>query len=237
MIQLIVLCASFLLASSAQAITKRTSKECLICHVLWFDVFKTDQKTLIKQTDSAIVIAGAMGLASSKAMCLSCHDGYVFDSRVMIVKGNPHHSRKKLPDGLKLPEGFRLDSNNEIYCGTCHTFHDIKGSGEVGGIPFMRKDNESSQMCIACHGTKAGQQKFTDHRFQEGADNFPRLEAAKKGSKFGPAQEIICESCHSAHGEGALVSLFQNYGRFHRVHQWGPKSPNNDDGKNSEVRP
>jgi nitrate/TMAO reductase-like tetraheme cytochrome c subunit len=232
LIQLIVLCASFLLASSAQAISKRASKECLICHALWFDVFKTDQKTLIKQTDSAIVIAGAMGLASSKAMCVSCHDGYVVDSRVMIVKGNPHHSRKKLPDGLKLPEGFRLDSNNEIYCGTCHTFHDIKGSGEVGGTPFMRMDNESSQMCIACHVDKTGPQGYSNHPVLKEANNFPRLAAAKKGSRFGPGQEIICQSCHNAHGERAMAPLFQDYFLIHNVPRFDPNSPDNDDGKN-----
>jgi hypothetical protein len=234
-IPIILLSALFLFASSARAITKRVSKECLVCHVLWFDVFKTDQKTLLKQRDSSIVIAGSMGLASSKEMCVTCHDGYIVDSRVMIVKGNPHYSLKKRPDGFKLPEIFRLDSKNEIYCGTCHTLHDIKGSGEMGSTAFMRMKNEGSQMCIACHGGKTGQQKFTDHPFVKEANNFPRLEAAKKGAKFGPAQEIICESCHNSHGGRALISLFQHVSLFHNVHRWDPISTNIDGGKNRVI--
>lgn len=234
-IPIMLLIALFLLAPSARSITKRVSKECLVCHVLWFDALKTDQKTLIEQRGSSIVIAGSMGLASSKEMCVTCHDGYIVDSRVMIVKGNPHHSFKKRPDELKLPEIFSLDSSNEIYCGTCHTLHDIKGRGEMGSTPFMRMENERSQMCIACHSGKTGQKKFTDHPFLKEANNFPRLEAAKKGSKFGPAQEIICESCHSAHGERALVSLFQHYSSFHKVHPWDPSSQDNHGGKNRAL--
>lgn len=231
-IPIMLLIALFLLAPSARSITKRVSKECLVCHVLWFDALKTDQKTLIEQRGSSIVIAGSMGLASSKEMCVTCHDGYIVDSRVMIVKGNPHHSFKKRPDELKLPEIFSLDSSNEIYCGTCHTLHDIKGRGEMGSTPFMRMENERSQMCIACHSGKTGQKKFTDHPFLKEANNFPRLEAAKKGSRFGPGQEIICQSCHNAHGERAMAPLFQGYFRIHNVPRFGPNSPDNDGGKN-----
>lgn len=224
LVPIFLLSALFLLASSALAITKRASKECLLCHVLWFDVLKTEQKTLIEQKDSSIVIAGSKGLASSKEICVSCHDGYVVDSRVKIAKGNPHHEFIKPPDWLKLPEIFRLDSNNEVYCGTCHTLHDIKGSGEVGSTPFMRMDNERSQMCIACHGGETGLQPYSNHPVLK-VINFPRFEAAKKGAKFGPAQEIICESCHTAHGEQAIISLFQLDVLFHNLHRWHPNSP------------
>ncbi len=231
-IAIILLSALYLLAPSAQAITKQTSKECLVCHVLWFDVFKTDQKTLIEQRDSSVDIAGSTGLASSEEMCVTCHDGYVVDSRVKIVKGNPHYALKKSPDRLKLPQSFRLDSNNEIYCGTCHTLHDIKVSGEAGSTPFMRMDNERSQMCIACHVDKTGPQGYSNHPVLKEANNFPRLEAAKKGSRFGPGQEIICKSCHNAHGERAMAPLFQGYFRIHNVPRFDPNSPDNDGGKN-----
>jgi predicted CXXCH cytochrome family protein len=207
---IIVLGAIFLLAHSVQAITRRADKECLLCHVLWFDAFKTDQKTLIERSDSSIVIAGSMGLASSAAMCVTCHDGYVVDSRVRVAEGNPHHALKKVPESLKLLEIFRLDRNNEIYCGTCHTLHDFKESAEVGSTPFMRFDNERSQMCIACHGGKTEQQGFTNHPVLKEAKDIPHLEAVKKGSRFGPAREIICQSCHNAHGKQAMVSPVNN---------------------------
>ena len=88
-IAIIVLSAVFLLPPCAQAITRRADKECLLCHVLWFDAFKTDQKTLIEKKESSIVIAGSLGLASTEEMCVTCHDGYIVDSRVKVVAGNP----------------------------------------------------------------------------------------------------------------------------------------------------
>ncbi len=205
-IPIIVLSALFLFPASAQPITRRADKECLLCHVLWFDAFRTQQQTLIGKRDSAIVIAGSVGLASSEEMCVTCHDGYVVDSRVKTVRGNPHYALKKVPDGLKLPEIFRLDSNNEMYCGTCHTLHDIQDRAEVGSTPFMRMENGQSQMCIACHDGKTRRQGYVNHPLLKKANNISRLEAINKGAKFGPDQIIICQSCHSAHGEGALVS-------------------------------
>jgi predicted CXXCH cytochrome family protein len=209
-IPLLLITALFLLPSSAQAITRRADKECLLCHVLWFDAFKTDQETLIEKRDSSIVIAGSVGLASSEEMCVTCHDGYVVDSRVKIVEGNPHYVLKKPPDGLNLPEIFRLDRNNEIYCGTCHTLHDMEDRAEVGSTPFLRTGNERSQMCISCHDGKTGRQGYSNHPVLEEATDIPRFEATRKGSKFGPAREIICQSCHNAHGKDALVLPLNN---------------------------
>ena len=205
-----MLAAIFFLPPSAEAITRRADKECLLCHVLWFDAFKTDQPTLVERSDTSIVIAGSMGLASSEAMCVTCHDGYVVDSRVKVAEGNPHHALKQVPKSLKLSEIFRLNKKNEIYCGTCHTLHDFKGSAEVGSTPFMRFDNERSQMCIACHGGKTERQGFANHPVLKKAKDIPHLEAAKNGAKFGPSREIICQSCHHAHGNQALVSPVKN---------------------------
>ncbi|MDP2643604.1 MAG: hypothetical protein Q8P24_01555, partial [Desulfobacterales bacterium] len=109
LIPIIIFSALFILVSSTvQAITNQRAKECLLCHVLWFNPFKTEQKTLVEKKDSSIVIAGSMGLASSKEMCMTCHDGYVVDSRNNLVQGNPHFMLKKPPDGFKIPENFRL---------------------------------------------------------------------------------------------------------------------------------
>jgi predicted CXXCH cytochrome family protein len=205
-IPIVVLGTLLLFAHNAEAITRQADKECLLCHVLWFDVFKTDQKTLLEQKDSPIVIAGSTGLASSEQMCVTCHDGYVVDSRVKVVAKNPHHSLKKVPEGMDLPEIFRLDRNNEIYCGTCHTLHDFQDRAEVGSTPFMRMDNKRSQMCIACHQDKTHRQGQSNHPLFKNLDNLPRLEAVKMGSRFGPSQEIICQTCHKAHGRRAMVT-------------------------------
>jgi predicted CXXCH cytochrome family protein len=207
---LIIIIAVFFQASPSLAITKRASKECLLCHVLWFDVFKTNQKTLLKHKDSSIVIAGSIGLASEREMCESCHDGYLVDSRVKIVKENPHYKLKKLPDRLKLPKGFRLDINNEIYCGTCHTLHDISGGETVGSTPFLRLANERSQMCTACHVNKTNQRGIANHPVLKPVKNTSILEHLSQKLKFGPKREMICESCHNAHGNKGLVAPSNN---------------------------
>lgn len=207
---LIVILGIFFQTSPSLAITKRSSKECLLCHVLWFDVFKTDKKTLLRDKDSSIVIAGSIGLASSREMCDSCHDGYLVDSRVKVVNGNPHHQLKKPPDRFKLPKGFRLDINNEIYCGTCHTLHDIRGGETVGSTPFLRLDNERSEMCMACHDNKTNRQGVANHPVLKQVKNNSNLERLPQKLKFGPKGEIICQSCHNAHGNKALMAPSNN---------------------------
>ncbi len=210
-ISFIVLGTLLILVPSAQAVmTKRADKECLLCHVLWFDAFKTDRKTLVEQQDTAIVVAGSRGLVSTEAMCITCHDGYVVDSRNSVEAGNPHHELKKKPDSLVLPQVLRLDSNNEFYCGTCHTLHDFKDSAEVGSTPFMRMNNEQSQMCIACHGGGSRKKAAANHPVSKKVDRATRQNASKMGSQFGPGQELICQSCHNAHGKRGLVKAPDN---------------------------
>jgi predicted CXXCH cytochrome family protein len=130
----------------------------------------------------------------------------VVDSRVKIVERNPHFALKKVPDTLNLPEFYRLDRNNEIYCGTCHTLHDFTESTEVGSTPFMRTDNQRSQMCITCHAGKTEQQGYANHPVLKQASDIIRPEAARNGPELGPDRELICQSCHNAHGKRAMVA-------------------------------
>jgi len=97
-----------------------------------------------------------------------------------------------------------------MYCGTCHTLHEIRGGETVGSTPFLRMDNERSQMCVACHAGKTGQQGYTNHPVMQTAKNIPFTNSVKKGVKFGPEREIICQSCHSPHGRHALVAPLGN---------------------------
>ena len=209
-IWLILLGTLLLLVPSAHAITKRTDKECLLCHVLWFDAFKTDQKTLVEQKQTDIVVAGSIGLVSTEAMCITCHDGYVADSRNTVMAANPHHELKKPPPAMQLPELLRLDSKNKIYCGTCHTLHDFEDRADVGSTPFMRMDNQASQMCIACHGDASRKKPGANHPLNINTDTRTLANAAKMGAKFGPDQKMICQSCHNAHGQRALLSPTDN---------------------------
>ena len=198
---------TFLFAASAEAALERSSKrECCLCHVLWTNAFSRADQTLLQNRESSIVIAGSVGVASSRQMCYSCHDGYVADSRAKIVRGNKHMLVGKVPDGLHLPEGFRLDKNNEFYCGTCHGFHDLRATGAIGQTPFVRMKNERSQMCIACHPDKTQAQKYKNHPVLKQPGGQRSLEDARaRGVRLGPDGEIICQSCHAPHARKALV--------------------------------
>lgn len=202
---LVILCLS-ILAESVSALTKRSKKdECTVCHVLWMDAFLKDRETLLGPTQENIVINGSLGLSSSERMCYSCHDGYVVDSRTAIVQGNKHHQLKKVPDWLELPDTFRLDINNELYCGTCHGFHDVQASGDIGTVPFMRLENDRSEMCMACHRDKAEKLGESNHPLQKKNDIIPREKLKELGGKLGPEGEIICQSCHIPHGNPTLI--------------------------------
>jgi len=198
------------LAHPAEALIKRSKKdECTLCHVLWMEAFLTDEPTLLGPTQTNIVIDGSTGLSSSKRVCYSCHDGYVKDSRNIIDLGNKHHQLKKVPDWLDLPKTFRLDINNEIYCGTCHGFHDVRSMGEVGSMPFMRLDNDRSEMCMACHKDKAKEFGFANHPVNVRSDIIPVETIKELGGKLGPNGEIICQTCHMPHKKPTLVAPFK----------------------------
>jgi predicted CXXCH cytochrome family protein len=205
--KILILVALLLVTQPAHALIKRSQKqECTICHVRWLETFSTDQMTLLGPTQTNIVIAGSVGLSSSRRICISCHDGYVRDSRTVIVAGNRHHQLKKVPDWLHLPDSFRLDINNEIYCGTCHGFHDVRGMGEIGSQPFMRLENSRSEMCKACHTDKGMQFGTRNHPLGVKSQRIPREKIKRLGGKFGPDGEIICQSCHLPHGNPPLLA-------------------------------
>lgn len=201
----------FFLPCSAEALDKRSSKkECCLCHVLWAEAFVTHDETLVGPRESTIIVAGSIGLSSSREMCTSCHDGYVADSRAMVQSGNKHQLLGKVPDWLKLPEPFRLDRNNEFYCGTCHGFHDVMAEGAIGQTPFVRMDNDRSQMCTACHVDKTEKPANTNHPVLKKPEKPPFEEAHRHDSKLGPEGEIICQSCHATHAENGLIAPIDN---------------------------
>jgi predicted CXXCH cytochrome family protein len=204
-------CITFLTFPAGASTLKRESKdECSICHVLWFNSLAKGGQTLLERTDSPIVIAGSTGLASSREMCNSCHGGYIADSRNKIFRENKHQLAGKVPEGLTLPAIFRLTKDNEFYCGTCHGFHDVRAMGEVGQTPFTRMDNDRSQMCIACHADKVKSQKYAGHPVMKHAEGLSVSLISEKGPKFSPEDEIICQSCHTAHGRRAMIAPVEN---------------------------
>jgi predicted CXXCH cytochrome family protein len=199
-----------LFSGTASGLEKRSSKkECTLCHILWLEAFGGGKETLWEEKEAAIVVSGSRSVVTTREMCYSCHDGYVADSRMWIAEGNKHHSLKKVPEGLELPKNFRLDMNNEFYCGTCHGFHDITAEGKIGEVPFLRLPDERSQMCLACHEDQGELQKRKNHPVLVKLKDDPSPELEKRRAKLGPEGEVICQSCHAPHASEVAIATVE----------------------------
>ena len=199
----------FFFPQGGRALEKRSSeKQCTLCHIRWLEAFTRGERTLVELKDTGILVSGTASEVSTRQMCYSCHDGYVADSRSLMASNNKHHALRKVPEGLHLPEGLRLNMNQEFYCGTCHGFHDIEAEGRIGEIPFVRLPNEHSQMCLACHPDHGKMQKVRNHPVGVEFKSLLPPGPLAMYAKFGPGRQVICQSCHAAHAPTvALASV------------------------------
>ena len=195
------------LTQDVRALEKRSpKKQCTLCHIRWLEAFTTGEETLVELSDTGILVSGALSDVTTRRMCYSCHDGYVADSRAWLASENKHLALKKVPQGFHLPEGLRLNMNHEFYCGTCHGFHDIEAEGTMGEVPFVRRSNEYSQMCLACHADQGEMQKVRNHPVRTEPRSPPPQGLLVRHAKFGPDGAVICQSCHGAHSPGVVLA-------------------------------
>lgn len=174
--------------------------KCPVCHLDKLRELKRPKGPMLIDKDSiSMGEYGEQESASTARMCLSCHDGFVEDSRYVWSEGHTTH-----PVGVTLPESmsiaevdgspvFPLNEEDEIYCGTCHIAHLGEGAGEKAP-PFLRVDSEKGQICSNCHADKtviAG----SAHASVRAKRQPPDFD--KRG---------ICGSCHAPHdNKGPLL--------------------------------
>ncbi len=203
------------------ALEKSSKKECAMCHVMWLNVFRTEQETLIDWEPGNVLMKDTQGIVSAEEICYSCHDGYVLDSRHIAWKGNNHTTFKKLPENAKIPEPFTLSNTDEIYCGTCHTPHSEEAAAPegdpdasvAGPNSFLRVSNTDSAMCEACHVNAADYKRTNGHPVHTDKLRIPdtlfetgSIPAEKKDS-------VICQTCHAVHGaKGRNLTVMDNRG-------------------------
>lgn len=140
-------------------------KNCNICHISWADNYSDEEIEHVLVTPVA-----------DQHMCYSCHHGVVIDSRKEIGHKQQHpdvHHKRRNENNNKNINGedkdniakeFPLSSvtsetDNELYCGSCHTPHkfktDINDSlGEKHNNSWMRESNNSGEICQRCHKSK-----------------------------------------------------------------------------------
>jgi predicted CXXCH cytochrome family protein len=173
-----------------------TSKKCAICHYQWVPTFFLEHRS----TPIAHFDEKTLEVFSWK-VCISCHDGSVRDSRGTICNDLGHQVGRIPSQEVSIPPDFPLDENGALKCTTCHTPHAVSEASESMVEYFLRAPNENSSFCRTCHKQKLGGLARGNHPLDVSAQIKTSVIVAA-GGQFGTSQDnqIICETCHRAHG-------------------------------------
>ena len=197
------LCAALLTAlpaNAAEGLNVGKQFKCQACHVNRLkELKKSEGPTLVDAESVTMDIHGPQDAASTQRMCLSCHDGYVLDSRFVWSEKHTTH-----PVGVTPPESMNiamvgdnpalpLNEDGEVYCGTCHLGH--PGKDAAANAPtFVRVSRENGELCSNCHGDK------TD------IAGSPHARVKKTNQPPDFESRGICGRCHAPHdNKGPLM--------------------------------
>ncbi|BCO08304.1 cytochrome c [Desulfolithobacter dissulfuricans] len=179
-------------AHGAGNLTRNSARECAICHFRWIDQFVQGYGTVLTPLETEDV-------AGTELMCLSCHDGSTDDSRKKVWILDRHKTGIIPSDKVKIPKLFPLSHDGKIVCATCHSAHGVPTDTSIERTIFLRISEKESIMCEMCHVGKTD----TSHNHPLHSGDRPLPEAIFKAgavpSDRDPRQ-VICESCHTAHG-------------------------------------
>jgi len=219
----------FALAFSSQALGQggtnpNSAKACAICHYRWIETFFVEGRgTDLAEYQSEKVVA-------TPDMCFSCHDGSIKDSRAKLEDDSGHKINKEPPRHMKIPEMFPLDENGKMQCSTCHTAHGVQGGPDSEETIFMRTSNKNSAMCRMCHPAADGGMTADNHPAGIMEREVPEKLVSLGAVTGGRTNQIICETCHIAHGspyESFLIEGAGNSALCLSCHQdkdiFGPK--------------
>ena len=182
--------------------------DCAACHPMKVRDFKGRRANPIVPVEEYPELpTGKQNVASSEAMCFSCHDGFVMDSRDKWKDGNytGHRLGMAPPDHMTLPEHdgeieFPLNADGNIYCGTCHSGHlsSAEGAYAKTGL-FMRQSANDGQICTACHVENAA----------------IKGSAHDKGGRRNKDFESrgVCGTCHAPHGSDQALMWARDLGQ------------------------
>ncbi|MEJ2638355.1 MAG: cytochrome c3 family protein [Desulfosarcinaceae bacterium] len=201
------------------ALEQSSKKECALCHVMWLDTFRTNRETLIQWQPGNVLMKDTQGIVSAEAMCYSCHDGYVADSRFTTWEKDNHPVFKKPPKEMIIPPALTLSNKDEMYCGTCHSPHSGReaapGASREETIPgpmsFLKLPNSDSSLCEACHVDETDFKRSKGHPMHVDTLKIPGTLLAHGRAKAGKNDTVICESCHAVHGAaGRHLTVMDN---------------------------
>jgi predicted CXXCH cytochrome family protein len=181
--------------------------DCANCHPLTIRDFRGRRANPIVPVEEFPELeTGTQNIASSPAMCFSCHDGFVKDSRDIWKDGKYHGHRVGMapPEDMVIPElggspEFPLNEDGNVYCGTCHSGHHPGVEGQFNRIKlFMRQSADGGQICTACHAENASIKGTAHDRGSRRAKDFEG-----RGT---------CGGCHIPHGSDRPLMWVRDLG-------------------------
>lgn len=193
---LFVMCSTRIVLGVELSLQEDTSKKCAICHYKWVPAF------FLEHRDTPIARADEKWLETfSREMCISCHDSSVRDSRSKICNDPGHQVGRPFSKRITIPPDFPLDEKGTLKCTTCHTPHAVTSGSDAMVEYFLRAPNRNSSFCRMCHTEKIGGLSRGNHPLDVSARVNTGV-ITRAGGKFGKSvpNQIICETCHTAHG-------------------------------------
>ena len=169
--------------------------DCAACHTERLREFRRrGVATLVEHEPQPQLDTGRQDAASTPDMCLSCHDGFVMDSRSLWKRGHLGHPVGMVPSSrIRQPAAggepvFPMNEDGRMYCGTCHSPH-YHGSATKAAPPFMRVDLRDGNLCQSCHDDKKAV-----------ADSGHGPTSSRRRSfEADYTERGICTRCHVAH--------------------------------------
>ena len=213
-IYVLALFTCFSITSSAFALEMSSKRDCVVCHVMWMDDFRTDKEPLIEWEPGNVLMKDTQGVVSSEEICYSCHDGYINDSRYIAWNYNRHTILVKPSKNVSIPPDLPLSVKGEIYCGTCHSAHG-KGAAPHGNplglTSLFRETNINSSLCESCHKNEAAYKFSNGHPLHTTSLELPQKLFWLGSKKADKKNRIICQTCHKVHGaQGDKILLIDN---------------------------
>jgi hypothetical protein len=169
--------------------------DCATCHTERLREFRRrGAATLVEHEPQPQLDTGRQDAASTPDMCLSCHDGFVMDSRSLWKEGHLGHPVGMVPSSrVRQPAAggepvFPMNEDGRMYCGTCHSPH-YHDSATKAAPPFMRVDLRDGNLCQSCHD---------DKKAVAGSGHGP-TSSRRRSSEADYTERGICTRCHVAH--------------------------------------
>ena len=183
-----------------------SAKACAICHYRWIDTF------FIEGKGTDLVAYQPEKVVATPDMCFSCHDGSVMDSRARVFNDYGHMTNIPPPAHMKLPKIFPLDEDGKMQCSTCHTAHGVPSGTDTKESIFMRTSNRDSTMCRMCHPDTDGGIDAGNHPLDTTKQEIPAKLVALGAVSGQKKNQVICETCHTAHGSPYAGYLVESGG-------------------------